>query len=314
MPITEQASFLRFWKTAGDGDAGLYAKELPRTVHGYYESQHPSTDDICRYYPYRRDLLINGKPRPTFSHLLEDHYIPPMLSDEQRVSYVAAKSGRAEKEIARELFRMRRLKFALAQSFRDKLCGHWLRQTQGDWSVTERKYFETCVKAASMFGTDFYNCHHYDPFIMYSPYYQAGDCCDIVLNKTVRTKQQYLFVEICVHNTLPKARLPGVVGKCKPPLEDFEPSIQDLIELKLSMCALIAKQERYVTDHMYDTNHDYRGAIVHFFRSADLNDIEFDMVPLELKPGLAEATLRNYYDNYIAPFGGTNQGKIGTMS
>ena len=312
MPINEQTPFLKWWKSGGDGDRGTFAKELPRTVHGYYEYHHPRTEDVCRWYPYRRDLLVNGLPRISFSQLLEEHYIPPMLSDEQRIQYVAAKSGRSDRDVAKELFRMRRLKMALAQSFRDKLKGHWVRQQAGDWSILERRYFETMLKAASMFGMDFYSNQSYDPYIIYSPYYQAGDCCDAILNKTVRTKQQYLFVEICVHNTVPKSRLPGVVGKCKTPLENFEPSIQDLIELKLSMCAYLARKDQYVTDHAFDPGHMYRGAILHLYRGSDLNEVCHEMTPLDLNIDLAEKVLRHYYDTYCAPFGGTREGIPGS--
>jgi hypothetical protein len=311
MPITEQMNFTRFWKNGGDGDRAAFAKELPRTVHGYYEYHHPRTDDVCRYYPYRGDLIVNGSSRPTFTQMLENHYVPPMLNDEERVQYVAGKTGRSERDVAKELFRMRRLRAAVAQSFRDKLSGNWIRQPPGDWSVSERKYFETSLNAASMFGMDFFQTHSYDPYIIYSPYYQVGDCCDGILNKTIRTRQQYCFVEICLHHSVPRARLPGVIGKCKEPLQEFEPSVQDMIHMKLEMCAFLAKKDQYVTEHAYDPGHQYLGAIVHFFRGTDLDEILFEITPLELKLERAEKVLRHYYSTYVAPEGGSNDGVVG---
>ena len=304
IPIFEQIPFLRHWKVHS-GPGGQYARDMPRTIHGCYEMNQPRSGESLKYYPYRGDLAVNNVPRMTVSQMLATHYFPAMLDDDRRVNYVAEKSGRSEDDVAQELFRMRRLRLGLCQSLRNKIKGQWFRMPVATWSATEKAYMNGMLLAAQIFGMDFYSNQSLDPYIIYSPYYMLGECVDAIFNKQNRSSLNYIMVEVAVHNSIPMARLPGVKGSCKEPIEDIEPCLFEFLRMKMSIAALFAKAECYVVDHQFDKGHHYNGAIVHLRKGADPTEVLQEVITVEFDLKRAKDLLDHYYTNHVATKGFT---------
>ena len=302
----EHIPFLRFWTTLSGGKKSMTYQSMPRTLHGSLEAQQPRTDELLKWYPFKNELTVDGKIKPTFTDILHTYYWPKTLTDAERIAYVSEKSGKSEEELSMELYRMRRLKMGVAQSIRMKLRGRGFRQPEspdgGMWYGKERAYMMASGGAASSFGMSFYNNPTYEPFIVYSPMFQFGGCVDMVLNKPLRTSLQYCLVEVCLHNSIPKARLPGVVGQPKYPIHMLEPCEWEEIRLRLSVMAILLKKETYVVDHVIDGGHKYIGAIVHLYDTHDEDGaINWDIQALDLDLDLAEQWLLHYKETILGP-------------
>lgn len=298
------------WYKHGGGTGQTYAKALPRTVHGFYEQEQPHTCEIIRWYPYKLEMTVNGVRKPTVTQVLMEEYFPKMLSEDERIDYVHQKTGRTHEDLMMELFRMRRLRLALSQTLRDKLKGRWFRQVPGDWNRLEKLYLLHAYTAGQGFGMDFYNNNSFDPYLMYSPHFHIGDNVDAIFNKQYRTQLAYTLVEIVNHRTVPRARFPDVKGSCKEPIADVEPSLYELIRLKMSIMAVLAKQEQYVMDNPLDGNHMYRGVIVHFFRGSDPEEILHDYHPIELDLKLGLEWLMHYQKKFVSQTGLLDKGNL----
>lgn len=302
-PLTEQVPFLHYWKHV-DGKTGAnFSQAIPRSVNGSVESIQPRTQEIVKWFPYRDEYLVNNKPVPSFMDVLHQHYFPKMLNDDERVAYIAEKTGRKPIDVAAEMFRMRRLRLAICQSLRDKLKGKWFRQPIMGWTSTEKTYMDQTLKVAQVFSLDFFSNQNHDPYVCYSPTYNFAECVDLILNKQLRTTQQYLLVEVVMHNSLPKSRLPGVKGKAMAPLEDTEPCVFEALRLKLEVMANVIKQETYVSDHPWDSGHSYQGAIVQMYRGLEPGEVLFQVELVELDKARGKRFLDHYRENHVAPAG-----------
>lgn len=299
-PITEQIPMLHYWKHV-DGKTGAnFSQSIPRSVNGSIESIQPRTQELVRWFPYRNEYLVNNKQVPSFMDVLHTHYFPPTPTDDERVAYVAEKSGRKPIEIAAQMFQMRRLRLAICQSLRDKIKGKWVRQPIANWTPIEKNYLDTTLRAAQVFGADFYSNQNFDPYVCYSPTYGFAETVDMVFNKQIRTVQQYLLIEVVVHNTIPRSRLPGVKGVVKEPISHLEPCLYDAIKLKLEVMAEILRAEEYVTDNVFDTGHAYQGAIVHVYKGLEYGEVLHEIVLVQLDKEMGRKWLRHWKTEHLS--------------
>uniref|UniRef100_A0A7S1R3Q0 Uncharacterized protein n=1 Tax=Neobodo designis TaxID=312471 RepID=A0A7S1R3Q0_NEODS len=302
-PLSEQMPFLHYWKHV-DGKTGAnYAMAIPRSVNGSVEVIQPRTAERIRWYPYRNEYFVNDKQVPMFFDVLQKYYFPPMLNDDERIHYIAEKTGRKPIDIAAEMFKMRRLRLGVCQSLRDKIKGKWFRKPVASWTPLEKTYLDQSLKVAQVFGADFYSNQNFDPTLVYSPTYGFADTVDMIFNKQIRTKQQYLLVEVVLHNTVPKARFPGTRGNVKEPISHYEPCLFSMIKMKLQVMAHIVKEEDYVTDHAWDTGHSYQGAIVHMHKGTEPGEVmhNIELVELDLTEG--RLWLNHFREHYYAKTG-----------
>lgn len=308
-PQMEHLNWGRLWARMSGGRQGLTVRKVPRNLHGYVEELHPRTDEVLRWYPYKNELTVDGKAKPTFMDILNTHYFPKPMDDAERCKYVAEKYGRDEEEVASEMFRMRRLKMGVAQSVRMKLKGRGFRQPTGVWEGIDRDYMIASAGAAQALGMAFYNNNSFEPTIIWSKHFQFGDCIDLMLNKPLRTSLQYCLGEVVVHRTIPRSRLPGIKGSCKYPLEDLEPCLYDALKLKLAVMAYIAKKEAYVVDTMVDGGHRYLGCIMHITQVPHCPEksVVHELEAVDLDLDLAERWLFHYNETVLGA------GKIGTL-
>lgn len=300
-PYMEHMTWGRFWTRMSGGKQGLTYKSMPRQLHGYIETQHPRTDELLKWFPYKNELSVNDKLKPTFSDILHTYYWPATLDDAQRVSYVAEKTGRTEEEIASNVFKMRRLKMGIAQSIRMKLRGKGLRVPHGNWDDRDSRYLAASGAAAQALGMSFYNNPSFEPTLIWSNHFQFGDCIDMLLNKPLRTSLQYCLVEVCVHKSIPRCRLADVKGSCKFPLDQLEPCLYEELKMKLSVMAYIARKEAYVVDTFVDGGHRYLGCIMHFFEMPDdpSRTVNYELESVDLDLDLAEKWLFHYHETVL---------------
>lgn len=301
-PMFEHNPLTRYWKKMmTQTGTTLTSQSIPRHIHGYLEGTNPRTEGLLRWFPYKEQMTVNGSYVPTFRDVLHTHYFPWELCDDERVKYVAIKTGRSELEIADEIFRMRKIKLFTAQLLRNKLRSRPLRMPDGvDYSGIERRYTLGISKVAQAMGMSMYSTQSYEPLIVYDPYLRFGDCIDLIVTKQLRTSQQYLLCDVLVHRGISRSRLPQVQDTPKPPLENLEPCMYEYIKLRLGVFALIAKQEHYVVDHQYDSGHRYGGCMIHLFPSPlDPEIIDHEVQHIELDLSLAKSWMKHYYDHYV---------------
>ncbi|KAG8346291.1 hypothetical protein TRVL_02890 [Trypanosoma vivax] len=304
IPIFEHNPLTRYWKRMmkSTGET-LTSQSIPRHIHGYLEASNPRTECLVRWFPYKQQMTVNGRYVPTLSDIIYTHYFPRQLDDDERVKYVAIKTGRTELEVAEELFLMRKMKLFVSQLLRNKLLNRPLRMPEGmDYSGVERRYTLGISRVAQLMGMSMYRSLSYDPAIVYSPYADFGDCIDCICTKQLRTATQYLLCEIVVHRGIARSRLVDVVGDAKEPLSHIEPCLFEFIKLKLAILAHVAKQEHYVVDHIMDGGHRYGGCLIHLYPSPlDPGVIDHETQHLELDLDLARRWMKHYYDQYITP-------------
>jgi hypothetical protein len=302
-PLSEQVPFIHYWKHV-DGKTGTnFAQQIPRSVNGCLEAIQPRTQENIKWFPYRDEYYVNNKSVPSFRDVLHTHYFPPMPTDDERIAYIAEKTGRKPIDVAAEMFKMRRLRLGIAQSLRDKIKGKWFRSPLATWSTIEKNYLDSTLKVAQAFGADFYSNQNFDPYLVYSPTYNFAETVDMVFNKQFRTKQQYLLIEVVVHNTVPRSRLPNVKGTVREPISHLEPCLHAAIKLKLEVMAQILKEENYVTDHPYDTGHAYQGCIVHLHKGYEHGEVLFNLEPTELDKDMGRTWLAHYKEHHVDPIG-----------
>lgn len=300
----EHNPLTRYWKRMmTQTGTTLSSQSIPRHIHGYLEGTNARTESLLKWFPYKEQLTVNGVYTPTFKDVIYSHYFPPELNDDERVAYTALKTNRTELEVAEEIFQMRKMKLFTAQLLRNKLRSRPLRMPDGvDYSGIERKYTLGIAKVAQAMGMSMYSTQSYEPVIMYHPHYQFGDCIDLIVTKQLRTAQQYLLCDIVVHRGISQSRLPQIQDNPKPPLDHLEPCMYEYIKLRLSVFALVAKQEHYVVDHQYDNGHRYGGCLIHLFPSPlDPEVIDNEVKHIELDLDLASKWMKHYYDHYILP-------------
>eukprot|EP00796_Vickermania_ingenoplastis_P005421 gene5421-3906_t len=303
-PMFEHNPLTRYWKRMmTQTGTTLSSQSIPRHIHGYLEGQNARTESMLRWFPYKEQLTVNGSYVPTFRDVLYKYYFPRELNDDERVKYVAIKTGRSELEVAEEMFLMRKIKLFTAQLLRNKLRSRPLRMPDGvDYSGIERRYTLGISKVAQAMGMSMYSTQSYEPVIMYSPYLQFGDCVDLIATKQLRMSQQYLLCDIVVHKGISRSRLPCIRESPQPPLENVEPCLYEFIKLRLAVCSLVAKTEQYVVDHQYDTGHRYGGCLIHLFPSPlDPDVIDHEVEHIEFDLELASSWMKHYYDHYIKP-------------
>lgn len=303
-PVFEHNPLTRYWKKMMDRTGNtLSSQSIPRHIHGYLEGSNARTESHIRWFPYKQEMTVDGRYVPTFKDVIYTHYFPKEFNDDERVKYVAIKTGRSELEVAEEIFLMRKMKLFTAQLLRNKLRSRPLRMPQGvDYSGIERRYTLGISKVAQAMGMSMYSTASYDPVIMHSPYLDIGDCVDLIVTKQLRTSQQYLLCDIVVHRGIPRARLPQVKGDAKEPLQHIEPCLYQFIKLRLAVLSLIAKQEQYVVDHQFDGGHRYGGCLIHLFPSPlDPEVIDHEVEHIEVDLELAQLWMKHYYDHYVAP-------------
>lgn len=302
-PISEQIPFLHYWKHV-DGKTGAnFSQAIPRTVNGRIETIQPRTQAVVCWYPYRNEFTVNNKIVPSFRDVLYTHYFPPMPTDDQKIAYIAEKTGRKPIDIAAEMFRMRRLRLGLCQSLRDKIKGRWIRQPLSTFTSLEKVYLDTSLLVAQCFGVDFYSNQNFDPYVVFSNRYQFADSVDMIFNKQQRSSQQYLIIELVVHNTIPKSRMANVRGAVKEPIAHLEPCLYDEIKLKMEVMAQIIKEEGYVSDHAYDPGHSYQGCLIHMYKGVGPGEVLFNCEPVELDKDNGKRWLQHYHDHYVCPDG-----------
>ncbi|KAH9580100.1 hypothetical protein LSM04_008068 [Trypanosoma melophagium] len=303
-PVFEHNPLTRYWKRMmNKSGETLSSQSIPRHIHGYVEATNPRTESLVRWFPYKKEMTVDGRYVPTMADVIYTHYFPRELSDDERVKYISLKTGRSEVEVAEELFLMRKMKLFVAQLLRNKLRSRPLRMPQGvEYTGIERRYTLGISKVAQAMGMSMYSTKSYDPTIVYSPYYDIGDCVDCICTKQLRTSLQYLFCEIALHRGIARSRLTDVIGDPKEPLQHLEPCLYEFIKLRLAVLALISKQEHYVVDHQFDGGHRYGGCLIHLFPSPlDPELIEHEVEHIELDLDLAQRWLKHYYDNYVVP-------------
>ncbi|CCW68180.1 unnamed protein product [Phytomonas sp. Hart1] len=303
-PTFEHNPMLRYWKRmVNSTGTTLSSQSIPRHIHGYLEGVNPRTEAMLRWFPYKQELTVNSRYVPTFKDVLYAHYFPQEFNDDERVKYTAIKTGRSEVEIAEEIYLMRKIKLITAQLLRNKLHNSPFRIPEGaDFSEIERRYSLGIIQVARAMGTSMYSTDTYEPLIMYSPYFDFGDCVDLIIHKQLRTSQQYLLCDIVVHKGISCSRLPHVKEDPKEPLKDLEPCLLQFIKLRLAVLCLMAKQEHYVVDHIFDPNHRYGGCLIHLFPSPlDHEVIDNEVEHIEVDTELATKWMKHYYDHYIAP-------------
>lgn len=304
IPIFEHTPLLRFWKkTISNNGTALSSGSIPRHIHGYIEGTNKRTESLIRYFPYKNEITVDGKPVPSFNDILYSHYFPPHLNDDERVKYTAVKTGRTEQDVAEEVFLMKKMKLICAQVLRNKLNNRPMRMPQGvSYSGLERKYTMGTARVALDLSSATYSTHSFDPMLIYSPQYGFAEPVDIVIEKQLRTTLQYLMGEIIVHKGFARARYAQVKDDPKEPLTHIEPCLFEAMKLKMAVCAILAKDEQYVTDHVFDGGHKYGGCFIHLFpdpRDPDVIDNHIEHVELDLELGMK--FLKHYYDNYVSP-------------
>lgn len=301
--VPEMTNLGRFWKSFSGGPSMTF-KSVPRYLHGYIETAHPRTELGIRWYPYKQEMTYNSNFVPTFRDVLYTHYFPRPLDDDQRVAYVAEKTGRSEVDVANEMFKMRRMRLLVGQSIRMKLMGKVMTPPQGmDYSAFEKKYYHASIEGARKLGLSWMFCHSFDPVCIYSPHYGFGDAVDCIFERNMRTSLQYTLTDVVVHKGIPRARLPSVKEDPKPPLQNIEPCLWEEYRLKFSVLANIVKQEQYVTDHFLDPGHVYQGMVLHAYPDHEgVVQLEPIMVPVDMEYG--KAFLQHYYENFVQPLRG----------
>lgn len=305
-PLFDAIPFAKFWKgpsAGGDGLEGQTHRAIPRHIHGYFESYHPRTQQHIQYYPYKKEMSVDGVLVPTVMDIIYMYYFPRELTDDERIRYVSLKSNRTEEDVAEELFQMRRLKMFAAASLRNKVAGKPFRLPEGsDFSARERSYLIGSARAAQVFGTNFFTNHSYQPTILYSPNYGIGDCIDGLFEKSMRLSLQYVLIDVVTHRAVPRVRLPTVKGESRYPLESVEPCLYEALRLRLAILALIAQKEQYVVDHEMDTHHKYSASIVHLNPVLDSpTEIDASCYVEDLDLELGQKVLDHYYRNYVLP-------------
>jgi hypothetical protein len=259
-----------------------HERYVPRTIHGFYEVPNPRSQQIVRYYPYRHDLSVDGKFKPTVTQAIQSYFPKFILDDDTRVKYVSEKTGQSADEVAKDIFKMRKIKMLVAQAIRTRMRGTYYRLPFGDLDKVEKEFCTVAANCASELGQEFWCGQCFDPYVLYSSEYDLGDHIDIIMNKPLRDKLMYCLVEIVVHKGLAQARFPDVVGPCKEPLEDMEPSTLELTKLKMACMALIYRKEQYVIDCILDGGHSYRGMIFHIYHSFARDEVLFNIKDVEL--------------------------------
>ena len=305
-PMFDATGLGRFWKgpaSGGDGAEGVSHRAIPRHIHGYYESHQPRTQQQIKYFPYKKEMTVDGVQVPTIMDIIYMYYFPRELTDDERIRYVSLKTERNEEDVAEELFQMRRLKLFAAQSLRNKVSGKPFRMPDGaDFSARERSYLLGSARAAQVFGINFFTNHSFQPTIIYSPNYNIGDCVDCIFEKCMRLSLQYVMVDVVTHKSIPRVRLPTVKGESRYPLEVVEPCLYEALRLRLAIIAILAKKEHYVVDHEFDTNHKYSGSIVHLSPVLDSpTEIDASCYVEDLDLELGQKVLDHYYRNYVLP-------------
>lgn len=303
-PFFEHSPLTRFWKKAVSVNGStLTVGSIPRHIHGYIETTNARTESLIRWFPYKQEITVDHRVIPTFMDVLYTHYFPNHLNDDERVKYIALKSGRSELEVAEEIFLMRKIKIFCAQLLRNKLKNRPVRMPEGmNYSGIERRYTMGVSRVAMEMGMSMYSSHGFEPMLIYSPHFNMTESIDILVTKQLRTSNQYLFGEIVVHRGLPRTRLPQIVEDPKDPISHIEPCLYEAIRLKLTIAAILAKEEHLVVDHMFDCGHKYNGIIIHLFPNhSDPDFIDHTAEHVELDLDLGRNLLKHYHETYVAP-------------
>ncbi|CUI14408.1 Hypothetical protein, putative [Bodo saltans] len=303
-PFFEHNPLLRFWKKSINiNGSALSAGSIPRHIHGYIEGTNARTESQIRWFPYKKEMTVDGRLVPTFTDILYQYYFPPHLNDDEQVKYTALKTGRSELEVAEEIFLMRKIKLFCAQLLRNKLRNRPVRMPEGmDYSGIERRYTIGLSRVALELGMSMYSTHSFDPIMVYSPQYGLGECLDTIVTKQLRTSQQYLMVELVVHRGISRTRFSQISEDPKFPISHIEPCTYEAIKLKMAIGSLLAKEEHYVVDHMFDKGHRYGGMLIHLYpNSSDPEVIDHHIEHVEVDLDFARMFLKHYYDTYVAP-------------
>jgi hypothetical protein len=288
--------------SSGGSSPFVHFKAIPRHLNGYFDGTAPRIAAQLRYYPYKQELTVNNNRAVSVDEMLA-LYLPPMLNDDERVKYVALKNNRTEQEVAMKVFEMRRLKQVVAQTVRNKVRARSMRIVDGqEMSEQEREYQLQAIANTVQLETSFLQCHSFEPILVFSPHYEVGGCIDFLAEAPKNTAARYVMVEVRVDKSLPFAVLPDCIGIPKYPLENFEPTVANILFLKMSILFLIARLEHYVNDNWLDTHHSYNSVIMHLRKDptgrrnvvVNLHQNIPDFV-------LARKLLDHYYEHHVVP-------------
>lgn len=170
------------------------------------------------------------------------------------------------------------------------------------WVGPDRRYLVASLGPAYSLGMSYYTCLSLEPYVIYSPYYQFGTYCDLVLHKPVKNALQYLVCEVVIHRSIPQSRIPGVEGMPKFPIDNIEPCEFEEIRLRLAVTSLLMRRENYLVDNNVDGGHRYLGAILHLYETGDEeNTVTWNIIPVDVDLEVAEKWLLHYKETILAP-------------
>jgi len=294
----EHMPFMKMWKDLVPGGNALRAS--PRTLHGYYESPHPRTQDLCRYFPFKQEITVNGSLVPSIHEILKKHYFPGGQTDDQRINYVVQKTGQEVDDVAKKMFEMRYLRNACAQQMRIKIKGE-ARNVMGNFDIREKEYLLQATLGAAGINKNMFINNNFDPIIAFSPYYRCTAFLDVVSNRQAKSDLIYLLTDVVLDETIPRSRLCHVKEPCRGPCSHLEPSIYNMHVVRQSMTAHILKMENYVVDNMGDggpQGHSYLGCLLHIHKTSDLTELTHTLEPLTLDLKLGREVLHHYRMTY----------------
>jgi hypothetical protein len=305
-PAADNRTTTRIWNTLSGSSGGnspfIRYKAIPRHLNGYFDGMAPRTSAQLRWYPYKQELTVSNQRAMTVDDMLS-LYLPPMLNDDERVKYTSLKLNRSEQEVAMQIFEMRRLKQIVAQTVRNKVKAKSWRLVDGQ-SLTEqeRRFQLQAIVESTALETCFLQGHSFEPFVVYSPHYEVGGCIDLLGECPRKIACRYYITEVRVDKSISTGIFPDCIGMPKFPLHNFEPSIFNIIMLKLSVLAVICKQEHYVNDNHLDIGHDYQGIIFHV--TEDLTNrrkMKSGILNEACNMDLARTLLEHHYEHHVVP-------------
>eukprot|EP00760_Papus_ankaliazontas_P025968 PhM_4_TR2956/c0_g1_i1/m.50469 len=304
-PLSEQIPALKMYRLFAPGN--LNQVGAPRTLHGSYETNHPATSAIVRYYPYRYEMSVNNEPILTVNDMLKRHYFPMPMKDEDRINYVARKTGQNVEAVAKRMYDMRFLRHVCAQEFRNGVMGRG-RHAKGSFGWDDKKYLAQTLMAAAAINRSMFFTTEFNPWMIYSPKYKLGGVIDCVANRQYRSELWYVLCDVVLDDVIPRARLFDVKEGCKGPIAHLEPSVWNFLLVRQSILAYLLRKEHYVVDTLADggpDGHKYCGCIAQIHRTPDMKDVTFDLHSPEIDPDLGRRVLQHYAENHLGEMGRT---------
>ena len=275
---------------------------LFRHVQSSVEEAHPRTSEQLLFCPMRNELVYSRKPVPTFYDVLYSYYFPKLLNEDDRIKYVAVKSGRSEEDVAKEMLIMRRIKLLVADCLRNYFAGDNIPFPSGTFTPLEKQYLVAAVTMCQSLSFEWIGQRLRQPMLVYSPKLQFGDCVDFILTKPNGTTLRYFIADVVVHRSIPRCPLSHDSESPKFPLQQLEPTMMEAMKLRSAVLAHIVKEEQYVVDHFYDGSHSYSCAIFHFFPNPlSASEISTEVFHLQHDETLVQLWIDHYYSHHVAP-------------